>query len=92
MRLQEATPRAGSSPAVLRPIPDGIGEFEPRHDVLADPVEQVFLVLDVVVERHRFDADLASDEVTLVVSSEVVNFYPTIATRLSRCPRVPALR
>jgi hypothetical protein len=60
MRLQEATPRAGTSPAVLRPVLDGIGKLEPCHDVLTDPIEQVFLVLDVVVERHRFDADLAS--------------------------------
>ena len=61
MRLQEATPRARPSPAVLRPVLDGIGEFELRHDVLADPVEEVLLVLDVVVQRHRLDADLAGD-------------------------------
>jgi hypothetical protein len=33
---------------------------------------------------HRMSSDETSDEVTLLVSSEVVNFYPTIATRLSR--------
>ena len=33
---------------------------------------------------HRKPAEDGADEVTLVVSSEVVNFYPTIATRLSR--------
>jgi hypothetical protein len=33
---------------------------------------------------HRKPRDDGSGEVTLVVSSEVVNFYPTIATRLSR--------
>jgi hypothetical protein len=39
-----------------------------------------FLRLSV---RRRPD-DGGSDEVTLVVTSEVVNFYPTIATRFSR--------
>jgi hypothetical protein len=33
---------------------------------------------------HRKPAQDGSDEVTIVVTSEVVNFYPTIATRLSR--------
>jgi hypothetical protein len=33
---------------------------------------------------HRRSIQDRSDEVTLLVSSEVVNFYPTIATRLSR--------
>ena len=33
---------------------------------------------------HRKPAEDGADEVTVVVSSEVVNFYPTIATRLSR--------
>jgi hypothetical protein len=33
---------------------------------------------------HRKPTADGSDEVTLVVSSDVVNFYPTIATRLSR--------
>ena len=33
---------------------------------------------------HRKPAEDGSDEVTIVVASEVVNFYPTIATRLSR--------
>ena len=33
--------------------------------------------------RRQPEAD-GSDDVTLLVSSEVVNFYPTIATRLSR--------
>jgi hypothetical protein len=33
---------------------------------------------------HRKPTQDDSDEVTLLVSSEVVNFYPTIATRLSR--------
>jgi hypothetical protein len=33
---------------------------------------------------HRKPAEDGADEVTVVVSSEVVNFYPTLATRLSR--------
>jgi len=33
---------------------------------------------------HRKPAVDGADEVTIVVASEVVNFYPTIATRLSR--------
>ncbi len=33
---------------------------------------------------HRKPAQDGADEVTVVVSSEVVNFYPTLATRLSR--------
>jgi hypothetical protein len=33
---------------------------------------------------QRKPADDGADEVTVVVSSEVVNFYPTLATRLSR--------
>ena len=33
---------------------------------------------------HRKPAEGGAREVTVVVSSEVVNFYPTIATRLSR--------
>ena len=33
---------------------------------------------------HRKPAEDGSDEATIVVTSEVVNFYPTIATRLSR--------
>jgi hypothetical protein len=33
---------------------------------------------------HRKPAEDGGDEVTVVVSSEVVNFYPTLATRLSR--------
>jgi hypothetical protein len=33
---------------------------------------------------RRMPSEDESDEVTLLVSSEVVNFYPTIATRLSR--------
>jgi hypothetical protein len=33
---------------------------------------------------HRKPAEDGADEVTVLVSSEVVNFYPTLATRLSR--------
>jgi len=33
---------------------------------------------------HRKPAEDGADEATVVVSSEVVNFYPTLATRLSR--------
>jgi hypothetical protein len=33
---------------------------------------------------HRKPADDGADEVTVVVSSEVVNFYPTLATRFGR--------
>jgi hypothetical protein len=33
---------------------------------------------------HRKPAEDGADEVTVVVSSEVVNFYPTLATRISR--------
>jgi hypothetical protein len=33
---------------------------------------------------HRKPAEDGAEEVTVVVSSEVVNFYPTLATRLSR--------
>ena len=33
---------------------------------------------------HRKQAEDGAGEVTVVVSSEVVNFYPTLATRLSR--------
>jgi hypothetical protein len=33
---------------------------------------------------HRKPAEDGADEETVVVSSEVVNFYPTLATRLSR--------
>jgi hypothetical protein len=42
------------SPALIRIL-------ELPHHRLADPVEHVFLVADVVIQRHRLDADLTSD-------------------------------
>jgi hypothetical protein len=96
MSLQEASPGARSSPAVLGPIVDGIGEVESGHDVLADTIEQVFLVLDVVVERHRLDAHLAGDPShrdgfeTLLVHHSNGRFDHSIPSeRLSVPHRVP---
>ena len=60
VRLEEAAPRPGAGLASRGPVAPILGgELEPAHDVVADPAQQVVLVLDVVVERHRLDADLA---------------------------------
>jgi hypothetical protein len=64
-------------------IPDGGTVTWPidRGVLVAKPGRgRGFLRLSV----HRGPAEDAADEVTIVVSSEVVNFYPTIATRFSR--------
>jgi hypothetical protein len=65
--------------------------FNPDGGTVTWPINRGVLVarrgrgrgfLRLSVDRKQ--TELGSDEVTLVVSSEVVNFYPTIATRLSR--------
>src|SRR5437868_4815116 len=61
MRLQHPTVRASSGPEPLSDVAGSIRVVELAHHCFADPVEHVFLVAHVVVERHRLDADLASD-------------------------------
>ena len=39
------------------PIP-GLRQLDLAHDEVGDPVQQVVLVRDVVVERHRLDPEL----------------------------------
>jgi hypothetical protein len=66
-------------------------DFKPEGGTVTWPIDRGILVarrgrgrgfLRLTVEREPAAEDSA--EVTLLISSEVVNFYPTIATRLSR--------
>jgi hypothetical protein len=66
-------------------------DFKPEGGTVTWPIDRGILVarrgrgrgfLRLTVEREPAPEDSA--EVTLLISSEVVNFYPTIATRLSR--------
>jgi hypothetical protein len=59
--LEQPAPCPGAAPAGLLPVSCRLGEIELRHHALADAVEDVLLVLDVVVERHRLDPELAPD-------------------------------
>ena len=58
MRSQRLSPRPGSSARAFLPRALGSGVEELRVDVVTDPLEQVFLIPNVVVERHRLDAEL----------------------------------
>ena len=57
--LQDVPPGARARLAHLRPVLGRLGEHEVAHHPIADPLEKIVLVLHVVVQRHRFDADLA---------------------------------
>ena len=66
-------------------------EFNPDGGTVTWPIDRGVLVARRGRDRgylrlsvRRRPADDGSGVVTVVVSSEVVNFYPTIATRLSR--------
>jgi hypothetical protein len=66
-------------------------EFKPDGGTVTWPIDRGVLVARrgrgrgyLRLSVRRKPAEDGSGEVTVVVSSEVVNFYPTIATRLSR--------
>jgi hypothetical protein len=61
MTLQDTAPFVRGAAGILTPVPGRSLEAELTHHVLGDRVEEVLLVLHVVVQRHRLDAELAPD-------------------------------
>jgi hypothetical protein len=61
MTLQDTAPFARGAAGILTPVPGRSLEAELTHHALGDRVEEVLLVLHVVVQRHRLDAELAPD-------------------------------
>jgi hypothetical protein len=58
---QDLSPRPRGLPCAPFPIAVGPRIQELGEHPLADPQEQIFLVVHVVVERHRLHAELAAD-------------------------------
>ena len=59
--LHQPPPRPRARPHVLRPVTGGDRELEAGHGLFADAVEELLLVADVVVERHRLGVQLVRD-------------------------------
>jgi hypothetical protein len=61
MQAEEPSPLARHRSRVVGPVVGGSGELELVHHAFGDALEDVVLVLDVVVQRHRLDAELPAD-------------------------------
>jgi hypothetical protein len=59
VRREDVVGRARTATHRLAPVIADLRHFDLAHDDLEQPVHDVVLVLDVVVERHRLDAELA---------------------------------